>query len=170
MLKTVTWLLVAMISIAALSWAIYSAFASIFDRTESDTLHAILLQLVSDTPFGFAGIALATTVLLIALVLSVGSVIIIVAAVTAKKDSKSKLLGAAMQSCIEAVLCKFKKLRTTAIIFGAMLTIIILSLMHSDLFSDGPENIPDPFWIAFGVVLSAFATAITKLVEGKDDD
>lgn len=66
------------------------------------------------------------------------------------------------------VASKFKQLRTTAIIFGVLLTVIILAMMNNEQLMKGGEKIPNAFWIAFGVVLSAFATAIAKLVEGED--
>lgn len=71
--------------------------------------------------------------------------------------------------CCKNIGDKFKQLRTTAVVFGVLLTVIILSLLNSDVLKQEPgKEVPDAFWIAFGVVLSAFATAIANLVE-KDD-
>lgn len=71
--------------------------------------------------------------------------------------------------CCKNVGDKFKQLRTTAVVFGVLLTVIILSLLNSDVLKqEQGKEVPDAFWIAFGVVLSAFATAIANLVE-KDD-
>ena len=71
--------------------------------------------------------------------------------------------------CCKNIGDKFKQLRTTAVVFGVLLTVIILSLLNSNVLKHEPgKEVPDAFWIAFGVVLSAFATAIANLVE-KDD-
>ena len=72
--------------------------------------------------------------------------------------------------CSDNIIDKFKQVRTTAIVFGIMLTIIILALLTSDvMLKKKADEVHDAFWIAFGVVLSAFATAIAKLVEDKGD-
>ena len=89
--------------------------------------------------------------------------------VVVNDDRKHERVFDTIKRCCDQIASKFKQVRTTAVIFGILLTIITLTLLHSDKIFEDKEKIPDAFWIAFGVVLSAFATAITKLVEPDDN-
>ncbi len=53
----------------------------------------------------------------------------------------------------------FKVVRTTAIIFAVLLTIITYWLLNG--VGDIKEA-PDTFWLAIGVIIGAFATAISQ--------
>lgn len=108
------------------------------------------------------------TLVILAVTFTVNIVLLLIGARIGPKEGFAEVLDTIWKCCKNAG-DKFKQLRTTAVIFGVMLTVIILSLLNSNVLKSEPgKEVPDAFWIAFGVVLSAFATAIANLVE-KDD-
>ena len=123
-------------------------------------------RVMTKTPFGGIGLAIALGGLVLATLSGIGLLILTIGGVLTKDQGKQAQIIGTIKNCCEVIASKFKQVRTTAIIFGIMLTVIILSLLNSDILTDKRQgDVPDAFWIAFGVVLSAFATAIAKLVE-----
>ena len=116
------------------------------------------------------GTTLGWSVAAFAILLGIGFVILAIGIVAVKDGNQNRRIVDLVAKCSDNIIDKFKQVRTSAIVFGVMLTIIILSLLTSDvMLSKKAEEVHDAFWIAFGVVLSAFATAIAKLVEDKGD-
>ena len=127
-------------------------------------------RVMTDTPFGALGLASSFAILCLVLLSGISLLVLAIGSVLVKDNSKHRRIIGTISNCCETIASKFRQLRTTAIIFGVMLTIIILSVLHNETLIKGGDAVPDAFWIAFGVVLSAFATAIAKLVEPEDDE
>ena len=122
--------------------------------------------LVNSTPFGALGWAMAFALFAAAVVLSIGTIVLLWGAIFSKNEAVSRRLADAIKTASKIFCSKIRQIRPTAITFGVLLTTITIVLLQVvDL-----ANAKEAFWLALGVVLGTFANAITKLTEGSDED
>lgn len=60
---------------------------------------------------------------------------------------------------------RVRDLRLTALLFGGALTGVAFQLIHKVTLASAPEA----FWLALGVILSALAMGVSKLVDDRQD-
>ena len=122
----------------------------------------IFTEILRSTPGGYLGLAAAIAIL----ILSIFGSFIAVAKLVGGTDKHEGCAGVTI-AALSSFCDKFREIRTTAVIFGVMLTVITIVLTQS--FDDLAEA-KEAFWLALGVVLGGLATAIMKLSDDNGRD
>ena len=122
----------------------------------------IFTEILRSTPGGYLGLASAIAIL----ILSIAGSLIAVAKSVGGTD-KHEGCASVTITALSSFCGKFREIRTTAVIFGVMLTIITIVLTQS---FDNLAEAKEAFWLALGVVLGGLATAIMKLSDDNGRD